>query len=269
MTLTQQPSVSSSGTENGQIAGGALAHKPSNSTASKDIVQSVIEERAGLEVNPASGNSDENDDPMRRPFSHFSKFQKTLIIVLTAYCGILGPFSSSSYFPAIQTMAEDLDVSLSMVNSTVSVFLYAMAVFPLFWTNAAERYGRRYMYISSMLVYMGGCVGCALSTNIAAMLASRIIQSMGSSSVLGVGAGTIADVFEREQRGTAMGFYFMGALLGPPLAPIIGGAVAQHLGWRAIFWMLTIMAGIACIGVTLLLPETHRRIVAQRHKIQP
>ncbi|KAJ1942321.1 hypothetical protein FBU59_003231, partial [Linderina macrospora] len=275
MALAQKSSLSSTATENGHIAASTLSHNPSNGVSSKDDIRIVDngDEKMSLEVDPAgtSDNSNNNDDqdPMSLPFSHFTKLQKVLVVALTAYCGILGPFSSSSYFPAIQTMAKDLNVSLSTINSTVSVFLYAMAVFPLFWTNAAERYGRRYVYIISMIVYMAGCIGCALSKNIAAMLASRVIQSMGSSSAMGVGAGTIADVFEREQRGTAMGFFFMGALLGPPLAPIIGGAVAEHLGWRAIFWMLTIMAGVACIGVTLFLPETHRRIVAKKHKIRP
>ncbi|KAI8318862.1 MFS general substrate transporter [Martensiomyces pterosporus] len=144
-----------------------------------------------------------------------------------------------------------------------------MAVFPLFWSNIAERYGRRNVYIASMLIYTAGSIGCALSKNIASLLVSRLIQSAGSSSVLGVGAGTIADIFERKERGTAMGLYFLGALLGPPLAPIIGGVVGQHLGWRAIFWMLTIMAGVSLLALILFLPETHRRIVAQKHQIRP
>ncbi len=53
----------------------------------------------------------------------------------------------------------------------------------------------------------------------------------------------------------------MGALVGPAFGPLIGGLLSQFLGWRAIFWFLTIFAGITVIVIMSVFPETCRKVV--------
>jgi MFS family permease len=53
----------------------------------------------------------------------------------------------------------------------------------------------------------------------------------------------------------------MGALLGSALGPIIGGVLCQYLGWRSVFWFLTIFGGITALLIVVFLPETCRKIV--------
>jgi len=53
----------------------------------------------------------------------------------------------------------------------------------------------------------------------------------------------------------------MGALVGPAIGPLIGGILSQFLGWRAIFWFLTIFAGVTVTIIILLFPETCRKVV--------
>ena len=63
-------------------------------------------------------------------------------------------------------------------------------------------------------------------------LGMRVLQSLGSSAVLALGAGTLADMYDR---GTKLGVYYACPLLGPALGPIIGGAVTAVSDWRATF----------------------------------
>ena len=53
----------------------------------------------------------------------------------------------------------------------------------------------------------------------------------------------------------------MGALAGPAFGPLIGGLLAQFLGWRAVFWFLTIFAGVTLTVFVFLFPETCRKVV--------
>jgi len=89
----------------------------------------------------------------------------------------------------------------------------------------------------------------------------RVIQATGNSATVALGAGVIADIAAPHERGGYLGIFGAGPLAGPSLGPIIGGALAQTLGWRSIFWFLAIFAGAFTIVLVLFLPETLRSIV--------
>lgn len=96
----------------------------------------------------------------------------------------------------------------------------------------------------------------AVSVNIAMLIVMRILSGAAAASVQAVGAGTVSDVWEPRQRGRAMGVFYLGPLCGPGLAPIIGGALTQGLGWRSTLWFLAIFGGVMLLLIIFCLPET-------------
>lgn len=75
---------------------------------------------------------------------------------------------------------------------------------------------------------------------------------------MAVGAGTIADVFRGNERGRAMGFFYLGPLLGPVIGPVVGGCVMDYGGgWRSVFWVLSGVGVVVLVGVWVWLPETN------------
>lgn len=84
----------------------------------------------------------------------------------------------------------------------------------------------------------------------------RVLSGGASASVQAVGAGTVADIWEVKERGRAMGIFYLGPLCGPLIAPIVGGALAEGLGWRADMWFTTIYGVVLWIAILLFLPET-------------
>lgn len=89
----------------------------------------------------------------------------------------------------------------------------------------------------------------------------RILGGGAAASVQAVGAGTIADVWEVKERGRAMGIFYLGPLMGPLFAPIVGGALAQGLGWRSTQWFLAIYGGVVFIFIFFALPEVHSTLL--------
>jgi MFS family permease len=171
-------------------------------------------------------------------------------------------FASNIYFPALPTIADDLNVSLELVNLTVTSYLIFQGIAPSFWGPVSDVKGRRIAYACTFLVFLGACIGLAETKNYATLIVLRCLQSTGSASTIAIGSGVIGDVTTRADRGGFMGIFQAGLLVPVAVGPVIGGAIAGSLGWRSIFWFLTIYSGVFLILLLLLLPETLRSLVA-------
>lgn len=139
------------------------------------------------------------------------------------------------------------------------MYMVAMSIFPIWWSAFSEQFGRRTIYLTSFALFVIFSVASALSVDIAMLIVMRIGVGGASASVQAVGAGTIADIWEPRERGLAMSMFYLGPLLGPLFAPIIGGALSQAFGWRSNMWFLAIYGGVIVVMLILLLPETLAR----------
>ena len=175
---------------------------------------------------------------------------------------IVSGFASNIYFPALTTIAEDLDVSVELVDLTVTSYLIFQGIAPSLWGPISDVRGRRIAYCCTFTVFLGACIGLAETKNYATLIVLRCLQSTGSASTIAIGSGVIGDVTTRAERGGLMGIFQAGLLVPVAVGPVIGGALAGSLGWKAIFWFLTIYSGVFLLLLIILLPETLRSVVA-------
>ncbi|KUI68027.1 MFS antiporter QDR3 [Cytospora mali] len=189
-------------------------------------------------------------------YGHGTKWAMTIIVALAAATSSTG---TSIFYPALGMVAKDLHTSRTVANLTLAFYLLAMAFTPLWWSAFSEKLGRRTIYMLSFSLFMVFSILSAVSVNIAMLIVFRVLTGGASASVQAVGAGTVSDIWEPKQRGKAMGIFYLGPLCGPGLAPIIGGALAQGLGWRSTLWFLVIFGGVLLLLIFFCLPETLKR----------
>jgi MFS family permease len=116
-------------------------------------------------------------------------------IILTCLClgSCLPGLSSTVYFPAMPVMTEDLHAPSVAVTLTTSLFVLFMGIAPIFWAVLADHYRiRRILILSSLVIFVGASLGCALVTNVWGLVVLRCVQSIGASCTSSVGAGSIA-----------------------------------------------------------------------------
>ncbi|KAF3000691.1 hypothetical protein E8E13_002093 [Curvularia kusanoi] len=195
------------------------------------------------------------------PYSIFDKRQKVVIVALASTAATFSGFASNIYFPALPSIARSLNVSIEKVNLTVTSYLIFQGLAPSLWGPISDVKGRRVAYICTFVVLLGACIGLGLSRNYAALVVLRCVQSTGSASTIAIGAGVIGDVTTRAERGGYMGVFQAGLLAPVAVGPVIGGAVSGALGWRAVFWVLAVYAGVFLGVLLLVLPETGRVVV--------
>lgn len=139
------------------------------------------------------------------------------------------------------------------------MYLLAMFIFPIWWSVFPEWFGRWTIYLVSFALFTIWSAVAAISTSMAMVIVMRVLGGGAAASVLALGTGTIADIWEPKERGRAMGIFFLGPMLGPLLAPIFGGALTETWGWRSTQWFRAIYGGVLFILLLLCLPETLTR----------
>ena len=258
------PAVESTGKE---IRFGSAHGEPRDA-----IVQRSIDEESGnhtentLQEDPSAADDAQDLEGLEKVssepvYSVFTQHQKGYIVFLTAWAGFFSPLSSSIYFPALNALAQDLSVSDELINLTITSFMIFQGLAPIVFGDLADMLGRRPVYILGFVIYLGANVGLALQNNYVALFVLRCLQSTGSSGTVALGNGVVADIASSGERGKYLGYAQSGVMAAPALAPVLGGILAQFLGWRAIFWFLTILSVVYLIPFCITFPETGRKVV--------
>lgn len=135
------------------------------------------------------------------------------------------------------------------------------ALAPMLIGDLADTLGRRPVYILLFVIYIAADIGLALQRAYPALLVLRMLQSTGSSGVIALASGVVADIAHAGERGAYMGAVNLGAMCGPAVGPVIGGVLADKLGWWWIFWILAICGGVYLVFHVVFFPETGRSVV--------
>ncbi|KAF7596995.1 hypothetical protein BBP40_011361 [Aspergillus hancockii] len=218
---------------------------------------------------PSSGGNGETTDVEEDslPYCSFPERRKALVIATVSFAAAISPVSSSIYLPALTALSQEMRVSISLINLSITVFMIFQAIAPSFVGSLSDTHGRRPAYLTSIAVYLSANVGLALQANYASLMVLRCIQACGSSGATALSTAVVADLSTRAERGKYIGYATLGTMLGP-LGPIIGGLLNHRLGWRWIFWFLVIFSGAFYLILLVTFPETCRAVVGNG-SIQP
>jgi MFS family permease len=195
------------------------------------------------------------------PYTVFTTKQKTWIVVVAGSAAWYSTASSFIYFPAIPFMSQDLGVSVSMINLTVTSYLIASGLFPALTGTAADRLGRRPVFVLSLGVYLAANIGLALQKTFPALFIIRMLQSAAISGSFSIAYGVIGDLIVPAERGGYTGILSIFLNTPPSVAPLISGLLLIRWQWPSIFWFLSIISTISLAFIILLLPETCRAVV--------
>ena len=150
---------------------------------------------------------------------------------------------------ALPTMRAQLGASLADLEWTINAYSLVFGCLMLTGAALGDRFGRRRMYVTGLLVFVAGSAFAALAPSTGVLIAARAVQGGGAALLLPLTLTLISDAFPAEKRGAAIGIW--GALTGLGVAsgPVLGGAVVQGLSWQWIFW-INVPVGLAVAGLS-------------------
>lgn len=168
----------------------------------------------------------------------------------------IGPLATDFYLSSFTAISQDLQISASSVQLTLTGFLIGIAVGQLILGPTSDRYGRRPVMVISMGVFALTSIAIALAPTIELMIALRVLHGLSGAAGIVVARAIAADLSEGETAVRALSLIAMVAALGPIIAPIIGGGVAATIGWRGALWTLALIAVGLFVLALLVIPES-------------
>ncbi|KAL4964654.1 putative MFS transporter [Aspergillus stella-maris] len=192
------------------------------------------------------------------------KWRKSIILFVVSWMTLAVTFSSTSLLPATPEIAVEFNTTSETLNITNAGVLLAMGFSSLLWGPLTILLGRRISYNIAVAVLVGCSIGTAASKSMGMFTAFRILGGWTGTSFMVSGQTVLADIFEPEVRGTAVGFFMLGSVTGPAIGPCIGGVIVTFASWRYIYWLQTAMAGFGLILSLIFVPE-----VQQEQEVSP
>jgi len=128
---------------------------------------------------------------------------------MVACAAFFSPLSANIYFPALTSLSQDLHVSNSLINLSLTSYMIFQGFAPTVFGDLADMTGRRPTLILGFIIYIGANIGLALQNNYAALLVLRCLQSTGSSGTVALANGMVADIASSGERGNFMGISIM------------------------------------------------------------
>ncbi|EJQ07711.1 hypothetical protein IE3_04630 [Bacillus cereus BAG3X2-1] len=191
------------------------------------------------------------------------KTKLNFILYVVCMSALLGSFAQNIYTPILPMIQNSFHTSLYLVNLTVSLFTFVLAVMQLIYGPLIDTKGRKSVLIPSLIISTISSIGCALSPSIYLFLFFRAVQAIGIAAIPIVAATIIGDLFEGKERGEAMSLYQMLLALAPAIGPLIGGYLGSIHGHLSVFLFLSIIGIILLIINISLLAETKPNVIEQ------
>ncbi|HFJ9463273.1 MFS transporter [Bacillus cereus] len=191
------------------------------------------------------------------------KSKLNFILYVICISALFGSFAQNIYTPILPMIQNSFHTSLYLVNVTVSLFTFVLAIMQLIYGPLIDTKGRKSVLIPSLIISTIASIGCAFSANIYLFLFFRAVQAIGIAAIPVVSATIIGDLFEEKERGEAMSLYQMLLALAPAMAPLIGGYLGSINGHLSVFLFLSTLGIILLMINISLLPETKPNVIKQ------
>ncbi|OPX58481.1 MAG: putative transporter [Methanobacterium sp. PtaB.Bin024] len=173
---------------------------------------------------------------------------KIAALLVASIASFFTPFMGTSINIALPTIGLDFGADAILLNWVTNGFLLAAAIFAVPLGRVADIHGMKKIFNYGIIIFTVASLLCALSPSALILIASRVLQGIGSAMIFVTGLAIITSVFHPKHRGKAIGINVAAVYVGLSLGPVIGGFMTQYLGWRSLF-LLMIPFGLLVVAI--------------------
>lgn len=173
------------------------------------------------------------------------KWIVAMVVIIAVFMSILDQTIVNIAIPRLQSA---FGADLHEVQWVLTSYILTQGVITPTAAYFSDRFGIKRFYIISLAAFTLGSALCGLAWSLPVLICFRILQGMGGAALFPLSITLLFREFPPQERGLAMGFFGIPALLAPALGPTLGGYLVTYSGWQSIFY---INVPIGILGVIL------------------
>jgi EmrB/QacA subfamily drug resistance transporter len=155
---------------------------------------------------------------------------------------------------ALPRFIKELDTTVLRAAWTMSIFFIGVVMAMPLAGNLSDRYGRKRIFLFSLIIFTVSSLACGLAPNIYLLIAFRFFQGIGGASFLPTASGIVSDHFP-ESRERVIGLFTSIFLIGGIIGPNLGGWIVSRYSWRYVFYVNLPIGIVLMVLIMLLLKD--------------
>lgn len=181
------------------------------------------------------------------------------VIVLLAALMSFVSISIDLLTPTLPILTKTLDASANNIKLVIHAFFFGFGIAHLFWGSLSDRFGRRKILLSGIVLYCLATLGCIFSPHLSLLILFRLLQGIGGATGVILARAILRDIYGADRTTRAISSMMLVFVPIPVITPIIGGYMITRFDWVVIFWVMEISGILALILITFFLAETAPR----------
>ncbi|WP_413193815.1 MFS transporter [Pararobbsia alpina] len=152
-------------------------------------------------------------------------------------------------------VAQNLGVSIPSAGMLVTGYALGVTIGAPIVAMATANVARKRALMGLITLFIFGNALCAIAPNYTILMLARIVTAFGHGAFFGIGSVVAASLVAPNKRAQAVALMFTGLTLANVLGVPLGTALGQYAGWRAPFWVVSVIALLAAAAVAFWVPS--------------
>lgn len=143
---------------------------------------------------------------------------------------------------ALPRIESALHTTLPAMQWILNAYTLCISALLLLGGAAADRFGRRRIFLVGITIFAVASVGCGLAPHVSILILARAVQGLGAALLIPCSLALIGAAYDEKERGAAIGIWSAASAIAAGGGPLLGGWLVDHASWRMIFLINPILA---------------------------
>lgn len=187
------------------------------------------------------------------------------VLVALALLAGTGPLGIDLYLPAFPAMTAALSTTASGVQLSLTAFLVGAGVGQVIFGPWSDRSGRMGPLLAGLVLFLVAGLATVFAGSVEMLVVARLFQGLGGAAGMVISRAVIRDRASGTAAARAQSVMMAIVGISPVAAPLVGGVLAEAIGWRGLLSIVTGLGAVALVATLLFVRESLPRHVRQAH----